>query len=488
MPTVALHMTEFDSSAIDEAGMAEDARAAAALRHQRTVRGDPAGNTTLSPSDVTSRAGDRDGPAETEFKPSREFNLDQFDAYHRGPLAGAARLADMSDLARMPETPNSRPEADARTLLEREWRKIFAEHATYDPMDPFGTALEAARSLTEPDDFAQTSPGETTPSSPQRRSIIDKLLGLTGERYQLWPERAVRDTLALPRDVMVAAQQYVPGRRGEDAELNDPLIERAADAAMLVMGGTFAGAPRGSLGAGPVRRVDSPASSFAARPGLMFDPPRKRRRTFEEEYPSGARFGAAEHLLVDMEGRRLIARYFVGRRVRDAQGFGLDPEEFAPLIHELARKFPTSSAPKLEKLFGEPTYTPEPFWLESLNTLMSTQRETIKGFGYELGQVIDEIVGGISIKGLLPELRGVFNTLNNPSRSLRAIDAAAGALFTPKEAGFKINEIRRVYIAEAIRAYLIDPNYLKTVAPNTARAIRAAVNGHPKLSKILQFN
>jgi hypothetical protein len=194
-------------------------------------------------------------------------------------LAGAARLADMSDLARMPETPNSRPEADARTLLEREWRKIFAEHATYDPMDPFGTALEAARSLTEPDDFVQTSPGETTPSSPQRRSIIDKLLGLTGERYQLWPERAVRDTLALPRDVMVAAQQYVPGRRGEDAELNDPLIERAADAAMLVMGGTFAGAPRGSLGAGPVRPPRPPqpgsASGHTARPFVLS---RRRRR------------------------------------------------------------------------------------------------------------------------------------------------------------------------------------------------------------------
>jgi hypothetical protein len=220
----------------------------------------------------------------------------------------------------------------------------------------------------------------------------------------------------------------------------------------------------------------------------MFDPPRKRRRLFEEEYSSGARFGAAEHLLVDMEGRRLISRYFVGRRVRDAQGFGLDPEEFAPLIHELARKFPTSSAPKLKELFGEPTYSPEPFWLEPLNTLMSTQRETIKGFGYELGQVIDEIVGGISVKGLLPELRGVFNTLNNPNRSLRGVDAAAGTPFTPKDAGFKTSEIRRVYIAEAIRAYLIDPNYLKTVAPNTAKAIRAAVNGHPKLSKILQFN
>ena len=43
-------------------------------------------------------------------------------------------------------------------------------------------------------------------------------------------------------------------------------------------------------------------------------------------------------------------------------------------------------------------------------------------------------------------------------------------------------------MAEAIRAYLADPNYLKTVAPKTAAAIREAVNSHPILSKIIQFN
>jgi hypothetical protein len=207
------------------------------------VRGDAAEKTTLSPSGVTPELptpGHGDGP-ETEAKPDREFNPDQFDTYRRGPLAGAARMADMSDLARMPETPGSRSdEADARTLLEREWRKIFAEHATYDPLDPFGTALEAARSLTDPDDFEQTSSGEAAPSNPRRRSIIDKLLGLTGERYQLWPERALRDTLALPRDVMIAAQQYVPGRCDElgraEREVFVTVVNEMSDAWKKVFG------------------------------------------------------------------------------------------------------------------------------------------------------------------------------------------------------------------------------------------------------------
>ena len=35
---------------------------------------------------------------------------------------------------------------------------------------------------------------------------------------------------------------------------------------------------------------------------------------------------------------------------------------------------------------------------------------------------------------------------------------------------------------------MADPSYLKTVAPKTAAAIREAVNSHPILSKIIQFN
>lgn len=43
-------------------------------------------------------------------------------------------------------------------------------------------------------------------------------------------------------------------------------------------------------------------------------------------------------------------------------------------------------------------------------------------------------------------------------------------------------------MAEAIRAYLQNPNYLKTVAPNVAARIRAAVNTNHDLNQIIQFN
>ncbi len=35
---------------------------------------------------------------------------------------------------------------------------------------------------------------------------------------------------------------------------------------------------------------------------------------------------------------------------------------------------------------------------------------------------------------------------------------------------------------------MTNPNYMKTVAPRTAAAVRKLVNTHPELSKIVQFN
>jgi hypothetical protein len=42
--------------------------------------------------------------------------------------------------------------------------------------------------------------------------------------------------------------------------------------------------------------------------------------------------------------------------------------------------------------------------------------------------------------------------------------------------------------AELLRAYMMDPNYLKSVAPNAAKSIRDSVNADPWLRKVVQFN
>lgn len=48
--------------------------------------------------------------------------------------------------------------------------------------------------------------------------------------------------------------------------------------------------------------------------------------------------------------------------------------------------------------------------------------------------------------------------------------------------------VKRDLMAEAIRAYMHDPNYLKSLTPRVVATIRAAVNVHPTLSKLIQFN
>jgi hypothetical protein len=46
----------------------------------------------------------------------------------------------------------------------------------------------------------------------------------------------------------------------------------------------------------------------------------------------------------------------------------------------------------------------------------------------------------------------------------------------PQHLGYSAEEAPRELMATAISAYLAFPNYLKTVAPKTAAAIREAVN------------
>jgi hypothetical protein len=60
-------------------------------------------------------------------------------------------------------------------------------------------------------------------------------------------------------------------------------------------------------------------------------------------------------------------------------------------------------------------------------------------------------------------------------------------LLVPLDQGYERGNVAFELIAEGIRAYLVNPNYVKT-APRLAARIREAVNTHPTLSKLIQFN
>ncbi len=120
---------------------------------------------------------------------------------------------------------------------------------------------------------------------------------------------------------------------------------------------------------------------------------------------------------------------------------------------------------------------PEQIFLSS--SLTPGQSERV--LNHEVGHVIDQASCEIPTDGLSRELRPMYNTLNTGQERTKNLTG-------PEHLGSKGDEIPREHMADAIRAYMSDPNYIKTVAPKTAARIRQFVNDNPKLKNIIQFN
>jgi hypothetical protein len=109
---------------------------------------------------------------------------------------------------------------------------------------------------------------------------------------------------------------------------------------------------------------------------------------------------------------------------------------------------------------------------------------------HEIGHLLDDRVpmplsaGGsrIPTDGIKKELRSVYEPLNTPG------NFKPGKGLQPKDFGYPAKEVDAEYMAEAIRAYMRDPNWIKTVAPSAAKRIREYVNSNPKLNQVVHFN
>lgn len=116
---------------------------------------------------------------------------------------------------------------------------------------------------------------------------------------------------------------------------------------------------------------------------------------------------------------------------------------------------------------------------------LASPKQAADVFAHEMGHAIDDMTFGRAIPadGLTRELEAVYKALNGPNgpnTKGRWVPTSMG-LYSDKEAPAEM-------MAEAVRAYAVNPNWLKTVAPKTAARIRAAVNGNPNLNKAIQFN
>lgn len=226
--------------------------------------------------------------------------------------------------------------------------------------------------------------------------------------------------------------------------------------------------------------------SLYSKSATLYNPPVKSQRPFEADYPHGGPADETGRLLTDIEGRPLGARHTAGRSRLGGNDEAVSPEGIGAIAEAIAGTRPAAVAPRLLRgQAGRLTRIKNPdtgfpkYVIDVSNALAPTQG--VRVTGHEVGHLIDEVAGQIPTSGLHKELSQVYDTLLSGREKARN-------LTSPSHIGYSAAEAPREMMAEAIRAYMADPNYLKTVGPKTAAAIRKAVNSNPRLRDIIQFN
>jgi hypothetical protein len=233
----------------------------------------------------------------------------------------------------------------------------------------------------------------------------------------------------------------------------------------------------------------------------LYNPPVKSPRPFAADYPSGAPANAAGRLTADIDGRPLVAERVVGRRTLGGADEALTPAQLDAVVQEAIGALPEAVTPRAlpRGTIGAYRIVAGPEKIERSIGVRRDLPPDVKNkiVAHETGHMIEDLAGAIPQDGLKTELKTIYNDLNNSYLAkARAqnpdVDPAKaywGTGVTPEKTfGYAKADAPPEYMAEAIRAYLADPNYIKTVAPKTAAAIRAAVNARPTLSRIIQFN
>jgi hypothetical protein len=227
----------------------------------------------------------------------------------------------------------------------------------------------------------------------------------------------------------------------------------------------------------------------AALTAGMHDAPLKPSRPFSADYTSGAPADDSGRLLFDIEGRPLRAKYIAGRRVAGGEDVRLTPVEIWDLVKRAIGRPPKEYAERTMK--GESGFYGQAYDEQgnlvrrrvAINRELEPEQKRYV-LAHETGHMAHDLANGMSlsfIQELERELKPVYSTLNTGREGRQPP-------FLPQNRGYSDSEAPFELVAEFIRAYLTNPNYAKTVAPNAAAKLRALVNSHPQLSKLIQFN
>jgi hypothetical protein len=256
----------------------------------------------------------------------------------------------------------------------------------------------------------------------------------------------------------------------------------------FVEGGILSAATLASLVPVAGRPVSKALRSLSHKLEPIYDPSPVLPRDFSLDYtkakfPDGPRADASGNLLETMDGDPIGRGRIVGRGVAGGADEALPSTELDALATATTGGPATSVPPR--EIGGDAgrLYTDRRSGLPTDIALNNTlpPDKLAKVYRHELAHAVDELAGKIPVKGLDEELRRLYNAGAVP-------DAAAKRQTLPRHRGYKPEQVPREYMAEAVRRYLTDPNYMKTHAPETAKRIRKFVNNNPRLKDIVQFN
>jgi len=271
-------------------------------------------------------------------------------------------------------------------------------------------------------------------------------------------------------------------------------------------GGASLAGPK--LSYNPLPYNDFPApEGLASRSAKIYDPPVRPARDFSADYPVTEGYAdASGKLTKDTQGRALGARWVVGRNVvgGDDQAFptaGLNPLAEATTGGRIEAG-PASALPRGSVGAYSRGYDPSGNQVRDIRVLHTLPADAAaKVSAHEIGHMIDDLAGevvgfdsagpirAIDQAGIKAELRGNYHRLNDPGWRRLQEGVKPKLQTSPESMGYaKGAPSDRELMAEAIRAYMADPNYAKTDMPKTAARIQDYVNTNPFLSKIIQFN
>lgn len=266
--------------------------------------------------------------------------------------------------------------------------------------------------------------------------------------------------------------------------LNDPYVKLNTMQGLMDIG--VPGGMSARLGNNTVENVARTTSrNIDINAQKTYNAPELPQRPFEQDYPNAPKNHNRGPLTTDIDGRPLTAPIIVGRTHQGGADRGISPEVYDQIgtgvVGKRARRVPQETlGPGVGGATDYNPATKKPTGIE-ISEDIARKKLLDNVHGHEIGHAIDQMAGEIPTEGLEKELREMYHTTTSGY-------LVSPRQYGPENYGYDLENTPRELMAEAIRSYMENPNYIKTVAPNVAAQIRAHVNANPNINKVIQFN